>query len=214
MQLSGLRRVGCGSRVRAHFRSVAHAGLPAGFVFGIVIRPIVRVGFRVRTPAVPIGLALIPRLCLVVVLLLARLPAGVAAFDERSKNLITQADAYEVVPGVHLNGRLSSGENLADLGGVMLGYNALQTHLKANPQDDCKIDGFTPQQRCFLAWAQVWAGKVQPEPLRTHAAMDPHPPGAYRMVAPARNHPGFYEVFGVRSGDRMWIDPKDRVTMW
>jgi len=141
-------------------------------------------------------------------------PADIAAFDERSKNLIAQADAYEVVPGVHLNGRLSSGENLADLGGVMLGYNALQTHLKANPDDDRKIDGFTPQQRCFLAWAQVWAEKSQPELLRTLAASDPHPPGSYRMVAPARNHPGFYEAFGIRLGDKMWIDPKDRVTMW
>jgi predicted metalloendopeptidase len=141
-------------------------------------------------------------------------PVDIAAFDERSKNLIAQADAYEVVPGVHLNGRLSSGENLADIGGVMLGYNALQTHLKANPDDDRKIDGFTPQQRCFLAWAQVWAEKSQPELLRTLAASDPHPPGAYRMVAPVINHPGFYDAFGVRSGDKMWIDPKDRVTMW
>lgn len=141
-------------------------------------------------------------------------PADIAAFDERSKNLIAQADAYEVVPGVHLNGRLSSGENLADLGGVMLGYNALKTHLKANPDDDRKIDGFTPQQRCFLSWAQVWAEKIQPELLRTLAASDPHPPGAYRMVAPVINHPGFYDAFGVRSGDKMWIDPKDRVTMW
>ena len=141
-------------------------------------------------------------------------PADIAAFDERSKNLIAQADAYEVVPGVHLNGRLSSGENLADLGGVMLGYSALQTHLKANPEDDRKIDGFTPQQRCFLAWAQVWAEKIQPELLRTHAATDPHPPGAYRMVMPARNHPAFYEAFGVRPGDTMWLDPNSRVSMW
>ena len=140
--------------------------------------------------------------------------ADVAAFDERSKNLIAQADAYEVVPGVHLNGRLSSGENLADIGGVMLGYSALQTHLQANPQDDRKIDGFTPQQRCFLAWSQMWGEKAQPELLRTHAATDPHPPGAYRMISPVKNHPGFYDAFGIRAGDKMWVDPKDRVTMW
>ena len=85
---------------------------------------------------------------------------------------------------------------------------------KANPQDDRKIDGFTPPQRCFLAWAQLWADKARPELLRTNAATDPHPPGSYRMVAPARNHPGFYEAFGVRPGDRMWIEPKDRVVMW
>ena len=141
-------------------------------------------------------------------------PADIAAFDARSKNLVAQGNAYEVVPGVFLNGSLSAGENLADVGGVMLGYRALQTHLKANPQDDRKIDGFTPQQRCFLAWAQLWADKARPELLRTYAATDPHPPGSYRMVAPARNHPGFYEAFGVRPGDRMWIEPKDRVVMW
>jgi putative endopeptidase len=141
-------------------------------------------------------------------------PADVAAFEERSKNLIKQGNAYEVVPGVHLNGQLSSGENLADIGGLMLGNLALHTHLKANPQDDRRIDGFTPDQRCFLAWSQMLGAKSQPELLRTNAATDPHPPGAYRMIAPARNHPGFYDAFGVRAGDKMWLDPKDRVTMW
>jgi len=119
-----------------------------------------------------------------------------------------------VLPGVHLNGKLSAGENLADIGGLMLGYRALQTHLKANPQDKRRIDGFTPQQRCFLAWSQMWAEKVQPELLRVWAATEPHPPGAYRMVAPASNHPGFYDAFGIRAGDRMWVAPKDRVSMW
>jgi putative endopeptidase len=141
-------------------------------------------------------------------------PADVAAFDKRSKNLIRQGNAYEVLPGVHLNGQLSSGENLADIGGIMLGYRALQTHLKANPQEDRKIDGFTPRQRCFLAWSQLWAEKIQPELLRQNAATDPHPPGAYRMVAPASNHPGFYDAFGIRAGDRMWVAPKNRVSMW
>lgn len=141
-------------------------------------------------------------------------PADVAAFDQRSKNLIRQANAYEVLPGVHLNGQLSSGENLADIGGIMLGYRALQTHLKANPRDDRKIGGLTPQQRCFLAWAQIWAEKIQPGLLRQNAATDPHPPGAYRMVAPASNHQGFYDAFGIRPGDKMWVDPEDRVAIW
>jgi putative endopeptidase len=141
-------------------------------------------------------------------------PADVAAFDERSKNLINQGNAYEVLPGVHLNGQLSAGENLADIGGLMLGYSALETHLKANPQDDRKIDGLTPEQRCFLAWSQIWAEKIQPELLRTYAATNPHPPGAYRMVAPPSNQQAFYDAFGIRAGDKMWVDPKDRVTMW
>lgn len=136
------------------------------------------------------------------------------AFVSRSKPLVEQANAYEVLPGVHLNGELSSGENLADIGGVMLGYEALQTHLQAQPQDNRKIDGFTPQQRCFLAWAQNWADKMHPGLLRMLAASDPHPPGVYRMVAPTRNLPGFYDAFGVRPGDKMWIAPDQRVDIW
>jgi predicted metalloendopeptidase len=141
-------------------------------------------------------------------------PADGEAFVARSRNLVEQANAFEVLPGVHLNGDLSSGENLADVGGVMLGYDALQAHLQANPQDNRKIDGFTPQQRCFLAWAQNWADKMHPGLLRTLAASDPHPPGRYRMIAPSRNLQGFYDAFGVRPGDAMWIDPAKRVDIW
>jgi putative endopeptidase len=113
-----------------------------------------------------------------------------------------------------LNGQLSSGENLADIGGVMVGYDALQAYLAAHPEENRKIDGFTPQQRCFLAWAQNWADKMHPGLLRTLAASDPHPPGTYRMVAPTRNLQGFHDAFGVRAGDAMWIDPAKRVDIW
>jgi predicted metalloendopeptidase len=141
-------------------------------------------------------------------------PADGEAFLARSKNLVEQANAFEVLPGVKLNGELSSGENLADVGGVMLGYDALQAHLQAHPEDNRKIDGFTPEQRCFLAWAQNWADKMHPGLLRTLAASDPHPPGRYRMIAPSRNLQGFYDAFGVRPGDAMWIDPAKRVDIW
>jgi predicted metalloendopeptidase len=141
-------------------------------------------------------------------------PADGDAFVKRSKNLVEQANAFEVLPGVRLNGELSSGENLADVGGVMLGYDALQAYLQANPEENRKIDGFTPQQRCFLAWAQNWADKMHPGLLRTLAASDPHPPGRYRMIAPSRNLQGFYDAFGVRAGDAMWIDPAKRVDIW
>jgi predicted metalloendopeptidase len=141
-------------------------------------------------------------------------PADGQAFIARSRNLVEQANAFEVLPGVHLNGELSSGENLADVGGVMLGYEALQAYLQAHPEENRKIDGFTPQQRCFLAWAQNWADKMHPDLLRTLAASDPHPPGRYRMIAPSRNLQGFYEAFGARAGDAMWIDPAKRVDIW
>jgi predicted metalloendopeptidase len=141
-------------------------------------------------------------------------PADGQAFIARSRNLVEQANAFEVLPGVRLNGELSSGENLADVGGVMLGYEALQAYLQAHPDENRKIDGFTPQQRCFLAWAQNWADKMHPDLLRTLAASDPHPPGRYRMIAPSRNLQGFYDAFGVRPGDAMWIDPAKRVDIW
>jgi predicted metalloendopeptidase len=141
-------------------------------------------------------------------------PADGDAFVQRSRNLVEQANAFEVLPGVRLNGELSSGENLADVGGVMLGYDALQAHLQAHPADNREIDGFTPQQRCFLAWGQNWADKMHPGLLRTLAASDPHPPGRYRMIAPSRNVQGFYDAFGVRAGDAMWVDPAKRVDIW
>jgi len=141
-------------------------------------------------------------------------PVDIAAFNARSKNLIDQANAYQVLPGVHLNGELSSGENLADIGGLDLAYSALQKHLQAHPEANRTVDGFTPSQRCYLAWAQMWAEKIQPELLRQYAATDPHPPGAYRASMPMRNAQSFHDAFGVRPGDKMWLDPQKRVTMW
>ena len=141
-------------------------------------------------------------------------PEDTKAFIERSQNLVKQAAAYEVVPGTHLNGELSSGENLADLGGLTLAYDALNKHLKAHPQEDRKIDGLTPQQRCFAAWAQNWADKKQEGVLKQEALTDGHPPGSYRMFAPAQSVSGFYDAYGIKPGDRMWLDPKDRVSIW
>lgn len=141
-------------------------------------------------------------------------PEDTKAFLERSKNLVAQAAEYEVVPGTHLNGELSSGENLADIGGLTLAYDALNRYLKANPREDRRIDGMTPQQRCFVAWAQNWADKKQPGMLKQEALTDGHPPGVYRMFAPAQNVAGFYETYGIKPGDQMWLDPKDRVSIW
>jgi predicted metalloendopeptidase len=141
-------------------------------------------------------------------------PEDAKAFVERSQNLVKQAAAYEVVPGTHLNGELSSGENLADLGGLTLAYDALNTHLKAHPAEDRRIDGLTPQQRCFAAWAQNWADKKQEGVLKQEALTDGHPPGSYRMFAPAQSVSGFYDAYGIKPGDRMWLEPKDRISIW
>ena len=113
-----------------------------------------------------------------------------------------------------MNGALEVTENLADVGGVALGYAALQEHLREHPAANRTIDGFTPSQRCFLAWAQLWAAKANEGAMRQNLPTDGHPPGVYRMAAPSQHEKAFYEAFGIRAGDRMWLDPSERVTIW
>ena len=117
-----------------------------------------------------------------------------------------------MVPGLHLNGQLAVGENLADVGGVSLGYAALNGYLREHPQG--KIDGLTQQQRCFLSWAQTWADKAKEGWLRQVLPNDGHPPGVYRMAAPSQHEQGFYEAFGIKAGDSVWLDEKERVKIW
>jgi putative endopeptidase len=136
------------------------------------------------------------------------------AFVAETRKLVAQADAFEVSPGVRLNGELTVTENLADVGGLALGYGALQRHLREHPEADRAIDGFTPEQRCFLAWAQLWADKANEGYLRQVAATDAHPNGIYRMVAPAQHEAGFFAAFGVEPGDPLWLEPARRVAIW
>jgi predicted metalloendopeptidase len=121
---------------------------------------------------------------------------------------------FEALPGTRLNGMLTVGENLADVGGVSLGYSALKGYLKAHPEANMPIDGFTPEQRCFVAWSQLWADKWNAGYLRQTVATDPHPPGNYRASAPLKHERGFYEAFGIKPGDPMWLDVKSRVAIW
>lgn len=100
------------------------------------------------------------------------------------------------------------------MGGIAFAYGALRSYLHEHPDQNRKIDGLTPEQRCFIAWAQVWADKTSPGFLRQVTATDPHPPGEYRAVAPAQHEPGFYETFGIHPGDPMWLAPHDRVAIW
>jgi len=141
-------------------------------------------------------------------------PQDVKRFNAQADKLVAQANAFQVLPGLHANGALAVGENLADLGGVSLAYAALRAHLHESPKENVKIDGLSPDQRCFIAWAQVWADKAHEGWLRQVTANDPHPPGRYRASAPARHERGFNKSFGIRKGDPMWLDPKDRVTLW
>ena len=140
--------------------------------------------------------------------------ADAKRFADETSKLAKQADAFEILPGLRLNGAIEVGENLADVGGVALGYAALQQHLREHPEANRSIDGFTPPQRCFLAWAQLWADKVNEGAMRQTLPVDGHPPGVYRMAAPSQHEKAFYEAFGIHAGDRMWLDPNDRVRIW
>lgn len=135
-------------------------------------------------------------------------------FLVETEKLVKQANAFEAAPGVQLNGQLAVDENLADIGGITLGYNALKTYLRDHPKENRKIGGFSPEQRCFLSWAQLWADKAREGWLKQVLAVDPHPPGVYRMAAPSRHVRGFYEAFGIKPGDPMWLDEADRVNIW
>ncbi len=140
--------------------------------------------------------------------------ADAQRFAGEIAKLAKQADAFEILPGLRLNGALEVTENLADVGGVALGYAALQEHLREHPAANRTIDGFTPPQRCFLAWAQLWAAKANEGAMRQNLPTDGHPPGVYRMAAPSQHEQGYFDAFGIRAGDRMWLDPNDRVTIW
>jgi predicted metalloendopeptidase len=135
-------------------------------------------------------------------------------FVEETNKLVGQAEAVEVLPGLHINGQLSIGENLADVGGVSLGYAALKNHLREHPEQNRSIDGLSQDQRCFLSWAQVWADKSNEGWLKQVLPVDGHPPGVYRMIAPSQHEAGFYAAFGIQPDDPLWLSEQNRVTIW
>jgi putative endopeptidase len=134
------------------------------------------------------------------------------AFEARAQKVVDQFDAYEVLPGLHVNGRLTLGENIADLGGVSLAYEALERSLKGKERK--MIDGFTPEQRFFLAWSQVWRTSVRDSEARRLATIDPHAPGRFRAIGPLVNLQEFYDAFGIKEGDPMWRAPELRAKIW
>lgn len=133
-------------------------------------------------------------------------------FTQRVQVMIDQYDKFTVLNGVHVNGKLTQGENLADNGGLAIAYQAF----KNTPQGkgDTKIDGFTPDQRFFLSFAQVWRLKSRDEIMRLRINLDPHSPEQYRTDGPLSNMPAFYSAFGIKPGDKMYRDEKDRVKVW
>ena len=122
-------------------------------------------------------------------------------------------EPHEVQPGLHENGKLVVGESIADLGGLVVAYAAFQRSMEGKPRPK-NIDGFTPEQRFFLAFARVWAGSVRPETERLLVNLDPHPLGRFRGTAPLTNMPQFAAAFQCKEGDKMVRPAKDRCVIW
>lgn len=135
------------------------------------------------------------------------------AFEERTGALVAQFDAYKPFEDLAVNGEFTLGENIGDLGGINVAYQALKKHLAEheNPGD---INGFTQKQRFFMSWATIWRTKYTDEALRTQIKTDPHAPGMYRAVGPVTNMDEFYEAFDVKEGDQMFKPENERVKIW
>lgn len=139
-------------------------------------------------------------------------PQAAAEFKKRTDVLVAQFNQFELLPGLFQNGALTLTENTADLGGITLAHAALQRALKGKPQP--KIDGLSTDQRCFVAWAQLWAYKARPERIRLLAASDFHALTSVRATGALLNLDAFHRAFQTRPGDAMWRKPADRVRIW
>ena len=133
-------------------------------------------------------------------------------FEERSKAIVNQFNAFIAVDSLHCNGELTQGENIADLGGLKISFNALKSTDEFKKGE--KIDGFTPTQRFFLSYAQVWENSIRDEALRMRIKTDPHSLGKFRVNAPLSNLPEFWEAFGVKPGDGMRMPDDKIVNIW
>ncbi len=134
------------------------------------------------------------------------------AFVERADRLVSQFDAYVPLDDMHINGRLTLGENIGDLSGLAVAYRAYRMSLGG--QEAPVIAGFTGDQRFFLGWAQVWRTKMRPEALRRRLLTDSHAPDRYRAFVPLMNLDAFYRAFDLKPGDRMFRPASERVKIW
>jgi putative endopeptidase len=133
-------------------------------------------------------------------------------FEAQAKVLGSQYDSYEVVPGSHVQGGLTMGENIGDLAGSTLALEAYRLSLKGQPAP--VIDGFTGDQRVFLGWAQVWREKARDDFYRNLVTTDPHSPARFRVNGPLRNEDGWYSAFDVKPGEKLYLKPEERVRIW
>ena len=135
-----------------------------------------------------------------------------SAFEQRANMLVAQYGAYVPLEGTPVNGRLTLGENIGDLSGLAVAHRAYQLSLRGQPAP--VIAGFTGDQRFFLGWAQIWRSMYRDEALRERLLTDPHSPGEYRTNGVLVNMPQFYQAFGVKEGDKMYVPADKRVRIW
>jgi len=140
--------------------------------------------------------------------------ADARAFEERAQKVVNEYNAFEPLPGLHVNGKLTLGENIADSGGVAIAYDALERALAKDPSKRKTIDGFTPEQRFFISFAQIWRTNIRDAEARRQVTVDPHSPGQFRAIGPLVNLPMFYQAFDVPPGAPMWRPPDQRAVIW
>ncbi len=133
-------------------------------------------------------------------------------FEERTSKLVNQFNGYEALDSVFVNGELTLGENIADLAGLTVAYDAFQRSLKGTKKK--KIDGYTPEQQFFLGFGQVWRGHAREAYTRQQVVTDPHSPAKFRVLGTLSNMPQFYSAFKVKKGDKMWRPDSTRVVIW
>jgi predicted metalloendopeptidase len=136
-----------------------------------------------------------------------------AKFTALGGALADQYSALEPLPGTHVDGKFTLGENIGDLGGINAAYDGLQLYLKENGNPGL-IDGFTPEQRLFISWATIWRSKIRDEALKNQVKTDPHSPGMYRAYVPLTNLDTFFQAFNIKEGDGMYVAPDKRVKIW
>ncbi len=136
-------------------------------------------------------------------------PEDLAHFQAVAAKLVAQYDAYEPLPGLHVNGKLTLSENIADVAGVAAAYDGYRSAYPKTPD----LDGFTGDQRFFIGFGQAWRSKDRPESLRRQLMTDGHTPGEFRADA-VRNSDAWYAAFGVQPGQKLYLSPEDRIRVW
>jgi putative endopeptidase len=139
-------------------------------------------------------------------------PTDADRFKRKALLVVKQYNNYTVLNNVHVNGELTLGENIADIGGLSIAYEAFKRTQQGKSNE--KIDGFTPEQRFFLGFAQVWRLKNRDETLRTRISVDPHSPEHFRVNGPLSNMPEFYKAFNMKPTDKMYRPDSLRVSIW